>query len=113
MARLGKKREAASENRQQLGKFYTTGADRIVNLQDSVNTETKDRLNAELQRARTEFRRAKMLYTVSAETAEPDPSGGPALTITKAEYDWAANQYHSAVNSFADFILNQAIVVDA
>jgi hypothetical protein len=112
MARLGKKREAASENRQQLGKFYTTGADRIVNLQDSVNTETKDRLNAELQRARTEFRRAKMLYTVSAETAEPDPSGGPALTITKAEYDWAANQYHSAVNSFADFILNQAIMVD-
>jgi len=77
--------------------------------QDNPNTAIKDRLIAELQTARAELKRAKTLFAASAQaqTSEPDqPDGGRGLTITTAEYDCAVNQYHTAVNSFADFVLD-------
>jgi hypothetical protein len=75
--------------------------------QDSPNAATKDRLIAELQMARAELKRVKLLFFGSAQ-AQDQPDGDSALTITTAEYDCAVKQYHTAVNSFADFVLNQA-----
>lgn len=79
----------------------------MLNPQDSPNTAIRDRLIADLQTARAEFRRAKILFGASAQ-AQDQPEGGSALTITTAEYDRAVNQYHTAVGSFADFVLNHA-----
>jgi hypothetical protein len=74
-----------------------------VNPQDNPNSGTKARLMAELQTARAELRRARTLHAAP----EPDPAAGDAVTVSTSEYESAANQYHLAVNNFADFILSQ------
>jgi len=74
---------------------------------DSAYNATKDRLVAELQTAREELKRIKTNLNVASAQIEPDhPDGAGVLTIATAEYDSAMNHYHTAVNTFADFVLS-------
>jgi hypothetical protein len=106
---LRKKAPAASENSTHQGKHLQERTT-IVSPQDSSNNTIKERLIADLQTAREELKRAKILLraaSVQAQTTEPENSDGvPALISATAEYDCALNQYLTAVDSFADMVLN-------
>jgi hypothetical protein len=94
-------------------KETSTGGTGIVSPQDSPDNAIKARLIAEMHTAKEELQRAKILVneaSAQAEAIEPDhPEGVHTLTVATAEYDCAINQYHTAVNSFADFILNHTL----
>jgi hypothetical protein len=105
--RVGKNAQAASRNLQGTWKHLQQERMSMESQQDSPSNPIKDRLIAKLQTARAELKRAKTLFSAGAQ-AQDQPDGGSALTITRAEYECAVNQYHTAVNGFADFVLSQA-----
>ena len=82
----------------------------------SADNPTKARLMAEMDAARKGLQYAKTLLSAAsaqAQTLEADqPDSVRALTLATAEYDSAINQYNTAVNNFADFILNQQPFID-
>ena len=81
--------------------------------EDSPDNPIKARLIAEMNTAREELQRVKILLNAAsaqAQMVDPDqPDGVRVLTHATAEYDSAINHYHTAVNNFADFILNQTV----
>jgi hypothetical protein len=81
----------------------------VVSQEESPPSVVKDRLIAELHTAREEFKRAKTLLDAASAQGERDhPDRIGALTTATAEYDCALNQYQTAVNNFADYVLNHA-----
>jgi hypothetical protein len=80
-----------------------------VSQEESPHSAIKDRLIAEMHTAREEFKRAKTLLDAASVQGEPDhPDGIGTLTTATAEYECALNQYQTAVNNFADFVLNHS-----
>jgi hypothetical protein len=81
-----------------------------VSQDESPDNAIKARLIAEMHTAREEVQRAKVLFNAASaqvQAVEPEqPDSVRALTMATAGYDNAINQYHTAVNNFADFVLN-------
>jgi hypothetical protein len=100
------KRLSQVKNTKRPGKFDGTGKHlqnrpRIVN-QARPNNQVRTRLLAELRTAGKELERTKTVYAAFAQTG-----GVRALSDATAEYDCAINEFLTAANNFADFVLDR------